>query len=355
LVKFAFYIAAAVMIAVALALLLIPLLRFGRQAGRPRGVFILMLAIVLIVPLGTAGLYFLVGTPAAIDNVPTQGQTAMDINKALDELRTHLATDPKDAQGWMLLAQAETEMQQPDQARDAYDHVLQLTPNDSNAMVGWAEADAAARTDHRIDGRARDLLLQAVKLAPDNQRGLWLLGISDFQHGQYADAAATWRLLQPQLDPGSNVAQAVAQQIALADARANGKPDSAASVSATAQSSDTQGPALQVKVSLAPSLMAKLARGDVLFVYARAETGPPMPLAVARLDAAALPASVTLTNAMSMVPSMNLSSVPRVFVGARISHSGQAIAQAGDLEGNAGVIAVDSKTPINIVIDKVHN
>jgi cytochrome c-type biogenesis protein CcmH len=349
LVKFAFYIAAAVMIAVALALLLLPLLRHGRRSGRSRAVFVLMLAIALLVPLGTAGLYRLVGTPSTIDGVPAQAQTGLDINKALDELRAHLTANPKDTQGWLLLAQAETEMQQPDQARDAYDHVLQLTPNDTNAMVGWAEADAASRTDHRIQGRARDLLLQALKLAPDNQRGMWLLGISDFQQGDYADAAAIWRLLQPQLQPGSTVAQAVAQQIALADARANGKPDDAS------PSANAQGPALQVNVSLAPALKSKLAAGDTLFVYARAENGPPMPLAVARLDAGKLPTTVTLTDAMSMVPTMKLSSLPQVFVGARISHSGQAIAQAGDLEGNAGVVAVDSNTPISIVIDKVHH
>ncbi|RUL66249.1 hypothetical protein EKH79_06100 [Dyella dinghuensis] len=347
--KFAFYIAAAVMIAVALALLLIPLLRHGRRTGRSRSVFALMLVIALVVPLGTAGVYQLIGTPSAIDNVPTQAQAGMDIHKALDELRAHLVATPKDAQGWLLLAQAETEMQQPDQARDAYDHVLQLTPNDTNAMVGWAEADAASRTDHRIEGRARDLLLQAVKLAPDNQRGLWLLGISDFQQGQYADAAATWRILQPQLQPGSTVAQAVAQQIAMADARVSGKSDP------TEHPANTQEPALQVNVSLAPSLKNKLKAGDTLFVYAKAENGPPMPLAVARLDASKLPTTVTLTDAMSMVPAMKLSSTPNVFVGARISHSGQAIAQAGDLEGDAGVVAVDSTTPINIVIDKVHN
>jgi cytochrome c-type biogenesis protein CcmH len=355
LVKLAFYMTAAVMIAVALALLLIPLLRDGRRTGRSRGVFVLMLVIALIVPLGAAGLYRLIGTPSTIDNVPTQTQAGMDIHQALDELRAHLVAAPKDVQGWLLLAQAETEMQQPDQARDAYDHVLELTPNDTNAMVGWAEADAASRTDHRIEGHARDLLLQAVKLAPDNQRGLWLLGISDFQQGQYADAAAIWRLLQPQLQPGSTVAQAVAQQIALADARANGKPDEAASAGASAQPADTRGPALQVNVALSSTLKSKLAAGDILFVYARAEDGPPMPLAVARIDASKLPTTVTLTDAMSMMPTMKLSSVPKVFVGARISHSGQAIAQAGDLEGNAGVVAVDSKAPISIVIDKVHN
>ena len=221
-------------------------------------------------------------------------------------------------------------------------------------MVGWAEADAAARDNHAIQGRGRDLLQQAVKLEPNNQRALWLLGISDFQQGQYADAAATWRILQPQLQPGSTVAQAVAQQIALADARAGGKSVADARAGASS-SADTQGPALQVKVALAPALKQKLAAGDTLFVYARAENGPPMPLAVARLDATQLPTTVTLTDAMGMMPSMKLSSVPRVFIGARISHRGEAVAQAGDLEGNAGVVAVDSKAPINILIDKVHD
>lgn len=353
--KSVFYIAAAVMIAVALAVLLLPLLKTGRQSGRSRSVFGLMLLIALVVPAGAALLYLKVGTPMALDGVPTQAQTTTDVNTALDQLRAHLASNPKDAQGWSLLGQAVMQMQQPDQARDAFDHVLQLTPNDTTAMVGWAEADAAASDSHRIQGRARDLLQQAVKLEPDNQRALWLLGISDFQLGQYADAAATWRILQPQLQPGSSVAQAVAQQIALADARASGKPMPSSSTRAPATSASTQGPALQVNVALAPMLKAKLAAGDTLFVYARAENGPPMPLAVARLDAGQLPTTVTLTDAMGMMPSMKLSSVPRVFVGARISHNGEAVAQAGDLEGNAGVVAVGSKTPINIVIDKVHD
>ncbi|RUL79824.1 tetratricopeptide repeat protein [Dyella choica] len=350
--KSLFYIAAAVMIAVALALLLLPLLRHGRQTGRPRNLFVLMLCIALVVPVGAALLYRQIGTPATLNGVATQAQTVTDVNQALDELRAHLAAQPTDAQGWMLLAQAEMEMQQPEEARNAFEQALKLRPNDTGAMVGWAQADSTARPDHHIDTRARELLEQAVKLEPDNQRGLWLLGISDFQQGRFAEAASTWRTLQPQLQPGSTVAQAVAQQIAQADARA-GSP--AASSSATSPASS--GPTLQVKVALVPALKAKLAAGDTLFVYARAENGPPMPLAVAvaRLDASRLPATVTLSDAMSMLPSMKLSSVPRVVIGARISHSGNAAPRAGDLEGDGGTVEVNSKAPVNVVIDKVHD
>jgi len=350
-VKSLFYMAAAVMIAVALVLLLLPLLRNGRKTGGPRSLFVLMLGIALVVPVGAALLYRQIGTPVALNGVTTQAQTVTDVNKALDQLRAHLAAQPNDTQGWLLLGQAEMEMQQPDQARSAFEQALKTSPDNTAAMVGWAQADSTARADHHIDTRARELLERAVKLEPNNQRGLWLLGISDFQQGRFADAASTWRTLQPMLQPGSSVAQAVEQQIALADARVGHAP---ASASSTAAATGT-GPALHIKVTIAPSLKKRLVNGDTLFVYARAEHGPPVPLAAARLDASQLPAEVTLTDAMSMLPSTRLSSVARVIVGARISHSGNAVAQAGDLEGDGGAVTVDSRKPVNIVIDKVHD
>jgi cytochrome c-type biogenesis protein CcmH len=350
-VKLAFYIAAAVMIIMALALLLLPLLRHGRRQGHSRRVFALALSIAFVLPLAAAGLYVYIGTPAALNGVASQDQATMNIDQAIRQLRTHLADHPDDAQGWMLLAQTATAMHQPDEAHDAYARVLKLSPNDTAAMVGWAETDAMLRADHRIQGHARDLLERAVKLEPDNQRGLWLLGISQFQAGEFADAASTWRLLQPQLEPGSKVAQSVAEQIALADKQAGDTKPAPPGSSAVAV---PQGPALTVNVSLAPALQSRLATGDTLFVYARAEKGPPMPLAVARLEAGKLPTTVVLTDAMGMLPQRKLSSARQVFVGARISRSGQAIAKSGDLEGDAGVVPVDSKKPINIVIDKIH-
>ena len=351
--KLAFFLIATVMIAVALALLLLPLIRHGRQQGRPRSIFVLALAVALALPLAAVGLYRLVGTPMALDGVQ-RPDAAMSIDQAVSELKAHLAQQPDDQQGWMLLAQTYGAMRRPSDARDAYDQALRLDPNNSVAMVGWSESDSLSRRDHRIDGRSLELLERAVKLDPQSQRGLWLLGISQFQRDHYSEAAATWRQLQPLLDPDSTVAKAVAEQIAVADARVHDGGKVAPEASTPATGHEAQGPALQVQIALSPALKHKLAPGDTLFVYARAEQGPPMPLAVARLDAAALPATVTLTDAMGMTPQLKLSSVPRVFVGARISRSGQAIAQAGDLEGDAGVVDVNTQTPIRISIDEVH-
>ncbi len=348
--KIVFIVVAALMVALALAAVLVPLVRQGRRSGHSRSVFVLALAIALILPLGTGMLYLVVGTPAALNGVSVQARAPVSLPQAITELRDHLAQQPDDQQGWMLLAQTSTMLRQPSDARDAYEHVLKLDANNAEAMVGWAESDSTLRPDRTIEGRARDLLQRAVQLHPDNQRGLWLLGISDFQRGDYRTAAATWRLLQPQLEPGSNVAKSVAEQIAVADARAGGAPAGASSSAATQAA---QGATLQVEITLAPALQGKLTKADVLYVYARAPSGPPMPLAVARVDPLKLPATVTLNDAMAMTPALKLSNASQVFVGARISHNGQPTAQPGDLEGDAGLVEVERKTPVKITIDKV--
>ena len=347
--RLAFYLIAATMIVAALLLVLLPLIRHGRQQGRPRGVFVLAMIVAFCLPVAAIGLYMAVGTPATLSGVP-KADAGMNIDQAVDELKAHLAQQPNDLQGWMLLGQTYSVMHRAADARQAYEQAMHIDTSNSVAMVGWAEADSLLREDHRIEGRAQELLERAVKIDPQSQRGLWLLGISQFQHDEYAKAAATWRQLQPQLEPGSNVAKAVEEQIAIADSRANGGSKAAPE---TPDAKAAQ-PALQVHVALSPALKDKLAPGDTLFVYARAEQGPPMPLAVARLDATALPATVTLNDGMGMTPQLKLSSVARVFVGARISKSGQVIAQAGDLEGDAGVVDVNTHAPIKISIDKVH-
>lgn len=334
------------MTALALVALLLPLMRHGK---RHRGIFVLALAIAFMLPLSTGGLYLLVGTPAAL-NGTTADAVHTTLPQAMAALRAHLAQQPDDLKGWTLLAQTSAMLHNPGDARDAYDHVLKLDPNNAEAMVGWAENDSMLHADHRISPRGVELLKRVVQMHPDSQRGLWLLGIAQFQQADYRHAAATWRLLQPQLEPGSSVAKAVAEQIGAADARAAGTAQTTPSRTALTPG----GASIKVQVSLAPALQDKLASGDTLFVYARRPSGSPMPLAAVKLDASKLPTTVTLDDAMAMTPAQKLSSASRVFVGARISHSGQPIAHAGDLEGNAGIVPVHGDTPIKILIDKVH-
>lgn len=412
-----FLILAALMIAIALAFLLVPLLRAPRAAGAgharrklalldasrrdgllndaeyaakraqlaqdmlesidaahaPRAGFGLAIALALLVPALAIVLYRVVGTPmalapGALDAAEAPADHQRDMAQAIANLAAKLAEHPDDAQGWALLGRAYEATQQFDKARDALKHAYDLAHDDPDIAVAYAEALALSQPTRRIDGEARRILDEALKAAPDNQRGLWLLGISEFQANRYDAAIAAWNRLLANLPAESDIRASVQQQIARATAARDGKPlpgdddaaqqapaasDAAATAPAAAAPATGDGPHLEIVVALDPKLRDKLAPDDVLFVYAKAVSGPPMPLAIQRLPAKSFPLRVTLTDGMGMLPNMKLSQFPQVVIGARVSHSGNAMPQSGDLQVLSAPVAVDSKDPIPLTIDSV--
>lgn len=356
-----FLVIAAVMVVVALACMLVPMLRSARREGRPRAPFWLSLLLALATPPVVFALYLAVGTPQALQAVPPPDH--LDLAAATAQLRANLADKPDDARGWALLAQAYSTLRQPKATLEALDHLLKLKPDDPDAMVAWVEASAESHPDHLIGDAARTKLQRVLAQDPTHQRALWLLGISDFQRGDYADATRQWETLLPLLQPGSKVAATVQEELAEARSRANGATVGAAPVADPAPAAPGAPPAegsaaagavaLIVNVRLDPKLANRLRPGDALFVFARAIDGPPMPLAVTRLHPSRLPVQVTLTDKMAMAPGLELSKYAKVQVAARISKSGGATAEPGDLEAAPVEVATSSRTPIALTIDKV--
>jgi cytochrome c-type biogenesis protein CcmH len=124
-------------------------------------------------------------------------------------------------------------------------------------------------------------------------------------------------------------------------------------VNNTSAADPTETIALSVsgQVNIQPELTSKLTPSDTLFIYARASTGPKMPLAILRLKASDLPATFTLTDDMAMMPTMKMSSFPEIVIEARISKSGQAVPSSGDLQGFSNPVKLGSNN-IVIMIDK---
>src|SRR5574337_1050707 len=226
-----FLVIAAIMVVAALACALVPLLRAARREGRPRAPFILALLLALAAPPAVLAMYLAVGTPQALQSAPIADQP--DLNEATEQLKASLAKKPDDAQGWALLAQAYSALGKPHEAQDALDHLLKLKPGDPDAMVAWVEAAAETNPTHLIDDASRMKLQRALQIEPTHQRALWLLGISDFQRSDYANAAKHWKTLLPLLQPGSRVAATVQQELAEAETRAGGSQAGTASVDTT--------------------------------------------------------------------------------------------------------------------------
>ncbi|WP_372166276.1 tetratricopeptide repeat protein [Xanthomonas axonopodis] len=217
-----FYIASAVLVGLALLLLLVPLLRRPTGSGRARYRLALLLGLGL--PLATAGLYRLVGAPEAIVTQVYAAQPAQvaSLPPSADTGQAQAASTAADAQAQALdrfMQQAKTFEQndRPAEAREAYAQVLKIAPDISAAIVGWVAADMATHADFAIDAASRTRLQQVIAREPDNQRGLWLLGISDFQQQDFAAATAHWRHLHGLLETGSPMQKAVADKIAVAE------------------------------------------------------------------------------------------------------------------------------------------
>lgn len=305
---------------------------------------------------GTLAVYLTQGTPAALDPAAlTAPAESGDLDTLLEGLRTRLAETPDDPPGWALLARGYRSVGRIADAADAYARAIALAPTDADLMVEGAETLALSRPDRSLAGEPKALLARALGIAPEHQRGLWLLGIAHAQAGEFEPAISTWTRLSGLLEPGSEVATAVAEQITQArqrlggdDAEAGPEPGPAeapASIAAPVTEEPVEVPqapsapataadigTLTVIVDLDPSLAARVPEGATLFVFARAAEGPRVPLAIARLPATGFPLTVRLDDSNAMVAGMTLSSQPRVVVGARISASGNATPQPGDLE-----------------------
>ena len=333
------------------------------------------LLVALLLPAAAIVLYQVKGEPAALNpanlepgstvmpgnsNAPDQG---IEMDQAVAGLVAKLEANPDNAEGWALLGRAYQAMGKFAESRDALKRAFDLQPNDPDLTVEYAQALALSGEGRRIAGESRQLIEGVLKADPDHQRALWLIGISDYQAGEYDSAIAAWNRLLPALPPDSDIARSVRAQIAdaqqMGGANPIGTPATDAATSMTADATtDTKtvtagGPRLTIEVSLDESLKGKLKSGATLFVFARAESGPPMPLAIQRLSASNLPVTVVLDDSMGMTPAMKLSMFPKVVVGARISASGNAMPQAGDMQVLTEGIDVNRKEPLTLVINSV--
>lgn len=299
------------------------------------------IVVALLIPAMAAALYWKLGNPGAIDIPADPGLAQMQqVEHLLPKLEQHLAEQPKDATGWKMLGKAYMALERYPDAVRAFDKAAALTPNDAPLLADYADALAMAQ-GQTLKGKPTQLLQAALKLDPNNPKALYLSGFAASEAGDAKQAAAHWNKLLLLLPPDSEDAAAVRQRLAEIGQQA---ASPAASPSTNAGISGT--------VRLSPALRSKVQPGDTLFVFARAAEGPRMPLAILRLQAKDLPVNFSLDDSMAMSPQMKLSNFPEVVVGARISKSGNAMPQPGDLEGTSAPVKV-GKSGIAVSIDRV--
>lgn len=233
-------------------------------------------------------------------------------------LQERLAEEPGSVDDWVLLGQSYVALKRYADGRDAYREAYRLAPDNVQILLSYIEA--MGRANNGSLQAAEPLLEKARQLAPDSPDVSWFYSILLMQKGQWQPAMAIWVRL---LDSLENPDQRQMLEMLIANARQKlGAPEANPHARVT----------LQVEVALDPALAGLADANDVVFIFARAASGPPMPLAVVRKWVRDLPVTVTLSDKDAMMANMTLSKFPEVLVGARISKKGSAMPVSGDLQ-----------------------
>jgi cytochrome c-type biogenesis protein CcmH len=323
----------------------------GRKAGY---------AVAAIIPVAAIALYAILGNPQALlaprsSPMPqeAQQQGAHDLKDMMASLEAKLKDNPDDAQGWLMLGRTYTFFERFQDAAMAFDRATKLMPNEASAWSGLAEAVAITQ-GRSLRGRPEELLKKALALDPADGKALELAGFAAFEQNKYGEAASFWKELLKQLPPDSDYARDITNAVREADRLAGSGGKALDNLRDFDQAKEAAKGLASVSgtVALSSALAGKASPTDTVFVFARAAQGPKMPLAIQKIQVKDLPFSFKLDDSQAMAPTMKLSNFDQVVVGARVSKSGTAMPQAGDMEGLSQPVKVGS-AKLKVVIDTV--
>ena len=350
------------------------------EQTKPPWRIITLLAVAI--PIAAVLLYGTLGVPRAIEmaRVPPATSGAPDphaganpgqeppmsdkqILAMVDSLAQKMQQNPDDPRGWILLARSQNALGRYIEASAAFERAAALLPKDAQLLADFADTVVMTQQG-RFEGKPYKLIKQALQIEPNNMKALALAGTAEMRMGNRAASLKHWEKLQtlvPKDSADYREVEAIIAEVKTikANVPAATVPPPSAPVVATSKPA-VESPAKSAvkvtgKVAIAANVAAKLAPGDTLFVFARAKEGPRIPLAVMRSPAPkadAFPVAFELTDAMAMAPGMSLSSFSEVVIEARISKSGNAQLQSGDLSGVTDAVKPGA-SGITVTIGKV--
>jgi len=312
----------------------------------PRRSFLPWVAGVAI-PLAAVAVYFGVGSPRMIERAAEHAITTQQIEGMVARLAAKLRENPDDLDGWKLLGRSYSALGRFSESAAAYAQAATKAPRDAQLLADFADSLAMSR-GQKMAGEPEKLVLRALEIDPENLKALALAGTAQYERKDFKGAASTWRRMLPLVPPGGEDARAIQSNVDEALAMAGVAPAPAAKEAPAARAAR----ALRGEVRLSEKLRREASPDDTVFIFARAVEGPPMPLAVLRKRVRDLPVTFALDDSMAMAPQAKLSGFPRVVVSARVSKSGGATPQPGDLQGASGAVANDA-SGVRVVIDSV--
>jgi cytochrome c-type biogenesis protein CcmH len=300
------------------------------------------IGICIFIVLISSGLYFSFGDVYRV--AQKNSETPMNqegVEKMVTEFAAKMEKDPSNLQGWVMLARSYRILGRNEDAVKAYERAGSFIDSDPQLLADYADT-LAANANGNFAGKPLRLINQALKLDPNNLMALWLSGTAAFSTGNYRSAVQTWEKLASQLPPNSEEIKMIEGSIA--EARSKGGLAPKAAIISSAK-------AISGQIELASDMKSKVKQGDTVMVIAR-QVGERMPVAVLKIPVAQFPMSFVLNDALAMNPNAPLSKLTEVSIEVRISKTGMAKPETGDLISAAKTIKVGAEN-VRLLVDQV--
>lgn len=291
----------------------------------------------VLVPVMGLGLYLHFGASDKVELTREFAQAPQSVQEMTSRLERAVQAQPDSAEGLYLLGRAYMSQERAADAAKAFERAAALAGRQPELLGQWAQA-LYFGNGKQWTAQMQALTDEALKADPAEVTSLGLLGIAAFEDGRYQQAIDYWNRLIAQLPEGDASRAALQGGIE----RAGERLKAAGQAPATSVR-------LTVRVELAPALKDKVRPDDSVFIFARASSGPPMPLAAKRVTVADLPIEVQLSDSDAMMPNMKLSSFPEVQLVARVSRAGQPT--KGEWIGRGSPLASSTEAPQHLTID----
>ncbi|CAI8755804.1 Cytochrome c-type biogenesis protein CycH [Pseudomonas sp. IT-232MI5] len=301
-----------------------------------------LLAAVLVPVLGL-GLYMHFGAADKVELTREFAQAPQSMEEMTQRLERAVAAQPDSAEGLYFLGRTYMAQERPADAAKMFERAANLAGRQPELLGQWAQAQYFA-DGKKWSAKIQALTDEALKADPKEVTSLGLLGIAAFEGERYQEAIDYWNRLLAQLPPEDSSRTALQGGIKRAAERLEASGGKVAQAPVAAKAA-----LLKVSVDLASELRSKVQPGDSVFIFARATSGPPAPLAAKRLTVADLPVTVELGDADAMMPQLKLSNFPEVQLVARISRAGQPT--AGEWVGRSGPLASSTTALQKLTID----
>lgn len=306
-------------------------------------------AVGVALPILAFALYFTVGNvqvmlPGGAAGPGAQsphGTQVEQIAAMVDRLAERMQQEPENVEGWIMLGRSYSTLERFDDAARAYANAVARRSSDADLLADYADVLAMAQGRSML-GEPEKIVLRALGVDPRNIKSLALAGTAAFERQDYAGAVKHWERILEIAPAESELAQSVRGSIA--EARSLSAKQAVPAAAASDKTARRSGAAsVSGVVMLAADAAGRVVPTDTLFVFARPVEGSRMPLAIIRTQAGSLPFKFTLDDSLAMAPGMGLSGHKQVVIGARISKSGNAAPQAGDLEALTAPVEVGAK------------